>query len=100
VYFLEFQNERQRLGSWVALTRESGLRQLFHRMGSSLPGAGRSRAAQRLVCPCAHVTGDLTGDRGVNNKADLYTAVYRHSIGDGLTVYTNYAMTINDRYAH
>ena len=102
--FLEWQNERQRLGSWLAATQAIG-------PADSL-SIGWARAYRTPGDPCQHADcfalahyaepadGDLTGGRGVNNQSDMYTVAYRHRIGDGLEIYTDWAATYNDQYAH
>jgi len=42
----------------------------------------------------------MAGGRGVNNESSLYTIAYRHRIGEGLEVYTDWAGTFNAPYAH
>jgi predicted porin len=102
--YLEWQNERQRLGSWLAITQAIG-------KADSL-SIGWGRAYRTPGDPCQHADclalapyttagdGDLTGGRGAHNQADMYTAAYRHRIGDGLEIYTDWAGTYNDKFAH
>jgi predicted porin len=102
--FLEWQNERQRLGSWLAATQAIGT---FDSLS-----IGWARAYRTPGDPCQHADcfalapyttpadGDMTGGRGVNNQSDMYTVAFRHRIGDGLEVYTDWAGTYNDQYAH
>lgn len=102
--FLEWQNERQRLGSWFAATQAIGAFDSF--------SIGWARAYRTPGDPGQHNTslspapysaladGDLAGGRGANNEASLYTVAYRHRIGDGLEIYANWAETLNDPYAH
>jgi hypothetical protein len=47
-----------------------------------------------------NVDGDAVGGRGANNQSSLYTAAFRHRIGEGLEVYADWAETLNDPYAH
>lgn len=102
--YLEWQNERQRFSSWFAVTQAIGTMDSL--------SIGWARAYRTPGDPCQHndcfgivpysapADGDATGGRGVNNQASLYTAAYRHRIGEGLEVYINYAETLNDQYAH
>ncbi len=102
--FLEWQNERQRLGSWLAATQAIGK--------SDSLSLGWARAYRTPGDPGQHNTsfapapysllsdGDLAGGRGVNNTANLYTIAYRHRIGDGLEIYSDWAGTFNGPYAH
>lgn len=100
--FLEFQNERQRLGSWIAVTQalssgdsvSLGWARAFRAPGD--PGQHNTS----LALPPLGVPGDSTGGLGVNNAANFFTVAYKHRIGDGLTAYTNWAGTFNGPYAH
>jgi predicted porin len=102
--YLEWQNERQRLSSWLAATQAIGP---FDSLS-----IGWARAYRTPGDPCQHADcfnpapyaapadGDMTAGRGVNNQSDMYTIAYKHRIGDGLMVYTDWAGTYNDQYAH
>jgi len=102
--YMEWQNERQRLGSWLAATQAIGT--------SDSLSIGWARAYRTPGDPCQHADclipapysapadGDMTAGRGVNNQADMYTIAYRHRIGDGLEIYSDWAGTYNDEYAH
>ncbi|MGA3049653.1 MAG: hypothetical protein ABSD67_23815 [Terracidiphilus sp.] len=102
--FLEWQNERQRLGSWLAGTQAIGA---FDSMS-----IGWARAYRTPGDPCQHndcftpapysapADGDMTGGRAMDNEANMYTVAYRHRIGEGLEVYSDWAGTFNHQYAH
>lgn len=102
--FLEWQNERQRLGSWLAVTQAVG-----HTDSFSL---GWARAYRAPGDPCQHndcfeaapgsslADGDLTGGRGKHNESNMVTAAFRHRIGEGLEIYYDWAGTFNASYAH
>ena len=102
--YLEWQNERQRLSSWLAATQAIGP---FDSLS-----IGWARAYRTPGDPCQHsdclnpapyaapADGDMTAGRGVNNQSDMYTIAYKHRIGDGLMVYADWAGTYNDQYAH
>ncbi|MBB6147020.1 putative porin [Silvibacterium bohemicum] len=101
-YYLEFQNERQRLGSWLAFTQalsSADSLSIGWAAAYRTPGDPGQHNSSFVQAPLGFA-GDLYGGRGVNNKSDMYTAVYRHRIGDGLTAYTNWAATFNDQFAH
>ncbi|MGA3133500.1 MAG: hypothetical protein ABSD59_22125 [Terracidiphilus sp.] len=103
--FMEFQNERQRLGSWIAATQaigkfdslSIGWARAYRTPGD--PGQHNSSNASALYADI-NTDGDAVGGRGANNQASLYTAAYRHRIGEGLEIYANWAETLNDPYAH
>ena len=100
--FLEFQNERQRLGSWLAVT------QVLNATDSI--SVGWARAYRTPGDPGQHNTsnelpplgapGDGVGGRGMDNSANMVTAAYRHQIFAGLTAYTTWAATFNGPYGH
>jgi predicted porin len=102
--FLEWQNERQRFGSWLAGTQAIG-----HFDSLSI---GWARAYRTPGDPCQHndcflpapgsllADGDLTGGRAKDNEANMVTIAYRHRIGEGLEAYSDWAGTFNDQYAH
>ena len=100
--FLEFQNERQRLGSWLAVT------QVLNATDSI--SVGWARAYRAPGDPGQHNTsnelpplgapGDGVGGRGMDNSANMVTAAYRHQIFAGLTAYTTWAATFNGPYGH
>jgi predicted porin len=102
--YLEFQNERQRLGSWLAGTQAIG-------QFDSL-SVGWARAYRTPGDPGQHNTsvvpapytvladGDLVGGRGADNESNLYTIAFRHRIADGLEIYSDWAGTFNHPYAH
>jgi predicted porin len=103
-WFLEWQNERQRLGSWLAGTQAIG-------SYDSL-SIGWGRAYRTPGDPCQHndcfnaapdsapADGDATGGRGEDNRSNLYTIAYRHRIGEGLEIYSDWAGVFNHQYAH
>jgi predicted porin len=101
-YFLEFQNERQRQGSWLAVTQALGS------VDSISAGWARAYRAPgdpgqhntSLVLPPLGSPGDAVGGRGADNSANLFTVAYRHRLADGLTAYAAWAATFNAPYGH
>ncbi len=100
--FLEFQNERQRQGSWLAVTQtlakhdsiSAGWARAYRSPGD--PGQHNTS----LVLPPLGSPGDGVGGRGVDNSANLFTVAYRHTLASGLTAYATFAATLNAPYAH
>jgi hypothetical protein len=88
---MEFQNERQRIGDWLAIDYE-------------FPGG-----ADRIAAGWAHA-GATPGDPGGqhnyypggigNNQANMYTIAYWHKFDKQLTYYFDFADTANDGNAH
>jgi len=106
--FLEFQNERQRNGSWLFLTQELtpvdnvsfGWAHAFR-----TPGDIGQHTSATLVTNTGvqgfSLPSDGTGVFAPNdNAADMITATYKHKFGVNLTWYTAVAATINGPSAH
>ena len=106
---IDFQNERQRNGTWLFLTQElTPVDSFSGGWAHAFKGSGRSRAAQyavrhhsnsrlngrRLRCSCGLTVVDN------DNQADMLTANYKHKFGPNLTWYTAVAATINGPDAH
>jgi predicted porin len=90
---LEFQNERERIGTWFALEQDlNGSRDQF---AAGWAHAGRSPgdpAGQHNFNPEYALAGD--------NQANMYTVSWRHRLDKQLTWYIDAADTINDGNAH
>ncbi len=100
--YLEFQNERQRLGNWLAVTQPLGQRDsvsLGWAHAYRAPGDPGQHNTSKASPPFG-VPGDETGGRAVDNSANMITAAYRHKLGEGLTAYFAWAGTFNGPYAH
>jgi len=106
---LQFQNERQRNGSWLFLTQELtpvdsvsfGWAHAFNANGD--PGQHNSAVNSTNF----GVSGFVLPSDGVgtfannnNNSANLLSATYKHKFGQNLTWYTAVAATINGPSAH
>jgi predicted porin len=86
---LDFQNERQRNGYWVALSQDFGSKDNL--------SAGWAHAAK--------TPGDPGGQHNYNplaqaNTADMYTIAWKHKLDKQLTWYLDTALTINHGNAH
>ncbi len=88
---MEWQNERQRTGQWVAIEQD-----FF---------GGRDRIAVGWAHAGASV-GDPGGQHNFNpngigdNQANMYTIAWWHQLDKQLTVYFDAAETVNDGNAH
>lgn len=100
---LQFQNERQRNGSWFALSQQLtkranlnfGWAHAFRAQGD--PGQHNSS----LATPPGGTPGvDATGGVHVNNQANLFTIAYKFQATKNLGFYTDWAYTVNAPYAH
>jgi len=86
---LEFQNERQRNGTWFALSQEFGPKDEV--------SVGWAHAGQ--------TPGDPGGQHNFNpnapaDTADMYTIAWKHKLDKQLTWYLDSALTINHGNAH
>jgi predicted porin len=87
---LEFQNERQRNGFWLAASQD-----LFGARDNISIGYGHAGAS----------VGDPGGEHNYNpiappNTADMYTLAWKHKFDKQLTWYFDTALTINHGNAH
>ncbi|MFZ1085735.1 MAG: hypothetical protein WAN35_12290 [Terracidiphilus sp.] len=102
--YLEFQNERQRLGSWLAGTQAIGKADSLSigwARAYRTPGDPGQHNSTFAVAPYSSQSdGNMYGGRGADNEANLYTVAYRHRIGDGLEIYSNWAGVFNHQFAH
>jgi predicted porin len=97
---LQFQNERQRLGTWLFLSQELTPKDSIH--------FGWAHAFKTPGDPGQHNSTTLTQatvDGGVpfapnNNQADMVTASYKHKFSENLTWYSAVAATFNGPSAH
>jgi predicted porin len=98
---LDFQNERQRNGTWLFFTQEltpndsfsGGWAHAFRAVGD--PGQHNSPLSATVVIPGL---GTAAADNA--NQSDMLTATYKHKFGSNLTWYTAVAATINGPDAH
>lgn len=100
---LEFQNERQRNGTWFVMSQpvsthnslDFGWAHAFRTPGD--PGQHNDS----LITPPGGVPGmDFTAGANANNAADLFSVELRRKLNRNLTVYTVWAMTANGPAAH
>jgi predicted porin len=99
---LDFQNERTRNGTWLAITQDL--------TPSDNVAFGWAHAFHTPGDPGQHNDGTLTtGDVGAggptafapnDNQADMFTVAYKHFFKPGLMWYIDYAATINGPSAH
>jgi len=86
---LAFQNERQRYGTWLAVTQ-----QLTPKDSLSF---GWAHAFATPGDPGQHNT---PGGPDPSNAANMLTAAYKHTISPALLWYVDWAGTFNDKDAH
>ena len=100
---LAWQNERQRIGWWLAVTQKV--------YGNDTINVGWAHAGQTPGDPCQHndcliaaplgtIFNSGTAGPDVDNSANMVTVAYKHDLGDSLTVYLDWAAEFNGNYAH
>jgi hypothetical protein len=88
---MEFQNERQRTGDWLALEQ-----QFFAGRDVVAIGWGHAGATPGDPGGQHNFNPTLLG----NNQANMYTLEWRHKLDKQLTAYFDFAETLNDGNAH
>jgi len=86
---LEFQNERQRWGTWLAISQALS--------DADTIAVGWAHAFKTPGDPGQHNT---VATAHADNHADMITAMIRHQFNKYISVYADWAMTINGRFAH
>ena len=97
--YLQFQNERQRLGFWLTVSQQLTSADSLH--------VGWAHAYKTPGDPGQHNTaindvgnGGSAGGLDVDNEANMVTAAVKHSFGHGVLIYLAWAYTINNQFAH
>jgi len=100
---LEFQNERQRLGTWFFLDQKIskntslsfGWAHAFRTPGD--PGQHNDS----FNTPTGGIVGtDAVGGSNVNNQASLFSAALKYRASDSLGLYLGWGFTANSPFAH
>ena len=86
---LAFQNERSRTGYWLALSQGITSKDSLH--------LGWAHANHTPGDPGAHNT---PGGADPDNVANMYTLAWKHQMDKNMSVYANWAETVNHRDAH
>lgn len=86
---LEFQNERQRYGTWLAITQKL--------TDKDTAAVGWAHAFKTPGDPGQHNTPTMAH---ADNHADMVTAMIRHQFNKYISAYLDWAMTINGPFAH
>jgi predicted porin len=87
--YLEFQNERTRTGTWLALSQALNAKDSLH--------FGWAHANKTPGDPGVHNT---SGGANPDNAANMFTVAWKHQVDEHFSWYTNYATTINHADAH
>jgi predicted porin len=86
---LAFQNERQRNGTWLAVSQQITDSLSVH--------AGWAHAFRTPGDPGQHNT---TAMAHADNSANMFTAAVKYLITKNISVYADWAMTVNGPFAH
>lgn len=100
---LEFQNERQRLGTWfVASQKLSAKTSLYFGWAHAFraPGDPGQHNDANEVPPFGDPTQDSVAGSNVDNSANLFTVALKNQLSKNLLGYFNWAFTSNGPAAH
>ncbi len=100
---LQFQNERQRLGTWFSvsqpITRNYSLNFGWARAFRTPGDPGQHNDSN--ITPPGGVPGtDFTAGANSDNSANMFTVAIKHQLNESLSVYTGWAMALNGPAAH
>jgi predicted porin len=90
---LEFQNERERIGTWFALEQDLN-------GGGDQFAAGWAHAGRSPGDPAGQHNFNSVFAANGDNEANMYTVSWRHKLDKQLTWYIDAADTVNDGNAH
>jgi predicted porin len=100
---LSFQNERQRMGTWLTISQQITDSTSVHvgwAHAFKAPGDPGQHNTGNAPTPGDGGAGGTTGGAHVDNSANMITAAVKYLIGKNLTLYADWAMTINGPFAH
>lgn len=87
--YLAYQNERQRTGTWLAISQRLGMKDSLH--------FGWAHANATPGDPGTHNT---PGGASPNNAANMFTLAWKHQVDKNFSWYADYAVTVNHSDAH
>jgi len=100
---LEFQNERQRLGTWLVASQQLSPKTSLH-MGWAhafrTPGDPGQHNDSNVPAPGGDPTTDFTAGAHANNQANMFTFAFKNQLSKSLTAYVDWALTANGPAAH
>jgi len=103
--YLNYQNERQRTGYWFSVSQEITSADSIHfgwaHANAAVGDPGQHNAAGVDVTTSTNPQGVMLAGMGhVDNSANMFTAMARHRFDRNLSIYANWATTINHKYGH
>ncbi|HWZ48624.1 MAG TPA: porin [Herbaspirillum sp.] len=87
--YLMYQNERQRSGTWLAVTQALGAKDSI--------SAGWAHGGNTPGDPGQANT---TGGAGAPNGVNMYALAWKHQVDKQFSIYADYALTLNGKDAH
>jgi len=102
-YDLQFQNERQRLGTWFVASQKLGHNYSAHfgwAHAFRTPGDPGQHNDSTVVPPGGNPTTDAAAGSHADNTANLFTFALKNQLSKNLTAYVDWALTANGPAAH
>ena len=100
---LQFQNERQRLGSWLVMSQQLTKSKSLH-LGWAhafrAPGDPGQHNDSFAVPPNGDPATDSVAGAHVNNQANMFTVAFKNQLSKNLMAYFDWALTSNGPAAH
>jgi predicted porin len=100
---LQFQNERQRLGTWLVASQKLGHTYSVHfgwAHAFRTPGDPGQHNDSTVVAPGGNPATDFTAGAHADNTANLFTFAVKNQLSKNLTAYVDWALTANGPAAH
>lgn len=100
---LQFQNERQRLGTWFVASQDFAHHFSAHfgwAHAFRTPGDPGQHNDSNVLPPNGNPVTDATAGANADNRANMFTFAVKNKLSRGLTAYFDWAMTANGPAAH
>ena len=100
---LEFQNERQRPGTWLVASQQLTKATSLHfgwAHAFRTPGDPGQHNDSFAIPPNGDPTTDSVAGAHVDNTANLFTVAFKNQLSKNLTAYVDWALTANGPAAH
>lgn len=100
---LEFQNERQRLGTWLVASQKLPEKNSLHfgwAHAFRAPGDPGQHNDSTAIPPGGDPATDATAGAHADNTANMFTVAFKHEVSKNLTAYLDWAVTANGPAAH
>lgn len=100
---LQFQNERQRLGTWFVASQQLSRNRSLHfgwAHAFRTPGDPGQHNDSNAVPPGGDPATDAVAGANANNSANMFTVAFKNQLSKNLMVYFDWALTANGPAAH